>query len=118
MTTNVSRDLNVTPMLDVMLTLIIIFIFLAQQFIMSDVQVHDPSVRGPGDRAVVTLVAGPDETLWLAGREIAPAALAAAVKGAPVEVSAQSGTRYQDVVHALDMARGAGARVLGLANKR
>jgi len=49
---------------------------------------------------------------------IAPAALAAAVKGAPVEVSAQPGTRYQDVVHALDMARGAGARVLGLANKR
>ena len=116
MTTNISRDPNVTPMLDVMLTLIIIFIFLAQQFIMSDVQVHDPSVRGPGDRAVVALVAGPHETLWLAGREMAPAALAAAVKGSPVEVSAQPGTRYQDVVHALDMARGAGARVLGLAN--
>ena len=65
MTTNISRDLNVTPMLDVMLTLIIIFIFLAQQFIVSDVQIHDPSAKGPGDRRGQGRVApGPGFSAW------------------------------------------------------
>lgn len=116
---NVSREPNVTPMLDVMLTLIIIFIFLARQFVLNkDVQVHDPNARGPGNRTVVALIAGPHQTLWLDGREISVAALGAAVSGAPVEVSARPGASYQDVFHALDAARTAGARVLGLANKR
>ena len=116
---NVTREPNVTPMLDVMLTLIIIFIFLARQFILNnDVQIHDPHARGRGDRTVVALVAGPHQTLWIDGREVSPTALAASVKGAPVEVSAQPGASYQDVFHALDAARTAGARVLGLANKR
>jgi biopolymer transport protein ExbD len=115
---NVTREPNVTPMLDVMLTLIVIFILLAKQFVIPDVRVHDPNARGPGSSSIVALVAGPGQTLWLDGREVAPAALAATLKGAPVEVSAQRGASYRDVFHALDVARGAGARVLGLANKR
>jgi len=115
---NVTREPNVTPMLDVMLTLIVIFILLARQFVIPDVQVHDPNARGRGSASVVALVAGPGQTLWLDGRKIAPAALEATLKGAPVEVSAQPGASYRDVFHALDAARGAGARVLGLANKR
>src|SRR5579872_2623243 len=100
---HVTRDPNVTPMLDVMLVLLIIFIFLAQQFILNkDIQIHDPRARGPGDPSVVSLVAGPHETLWLDGHEITPTALAASLNGAPVEVSAQPGASYQDVVHALD----------------
>jgi biopolymer transport protein ExbD len=90
-----NREMNVTPMLDVMLTLIIIFIFLAQQFVFENVQLHDPRATGDGMRVPVALVAG-----------------------SPVEVSAQPGASYRDVFHALDVARGAGARVLGLANKR
>jgi biopolymer transport protein ExbD len=115
---NVAREPNVTPMLDVMLTLIVIFILLAKQFVIPDVQIHDPNARGRGSPSVVALVAGPGQTLWLDGREITPAALAATLNGAPVEVSAQPGASYRDVFHALDVARGAGARVLGLANKR
>ena len=113
-----NREPNVTPMLDVLLTLIIIFMFVAQQFVLKDVQVHDPNPIGDGVPGVVALIAGPHETLWLDGHEIPASALVAAVKGAQVEVSAQPGSSYQDVVHALDVARGAGARVLGLANKR
>ena len=66
----------------------------------------------------MALAAGPRRTLWLDGREVSAAALAAAVNGAPVEVSARAGASYDDVFHALDAARTAGARVLGLANKR
>ena len=113
-----NHEPNVTPMLDVLLTLIVIAILLAKQFVIPDVQLHDPAARGHGSPAVVSLVAGPHETLWLDGHEVSPMALAASIKGAPVEVSAQPGAAYQDVVHALDVARGAGARVLGLANKR
>jgi biopolymer transport protein ExbD len=116
---NLSREPNVTPMLDVMLTLIIIFMFLAQQFILNrDVAIHEPSAKEKGNASAVALVAGPHETLWLNGHEVSPAALAASLHGAPVEVSAQPGASYRDVFHALDVARTAGARVLGLANKR
>ena len=113
-----NKEPNVTPMLDVMLTLIIIFIFLAQQFVFENVQLHDPKAVGDGAQASVELVAGPHGTLWIDGQKLSTVEVAARVKGAPVEVSAQPGTSYQDVVHALDVARGAGARVLGLANKR
>jgi biopolymer transport protein ExbD len=115
---NVTREPNVTPMLDVMLTLIVIFIFLAQQFVFENVQLHDPRAIVDGLPVSVELVAGPRETLWVDGREVGPDEIAARVKGAPVEVSAQPGASYRDVFHALDVARGAGARVLGLANKR
>jgi biopolymer transport protein ExbD len=113
-----NREMNVTPMLDVMLTLIIIFIFLAQQFVFENVQLHDPRATGDGTRVPVALVAGPRETLWIDGRELGPDEIAARVQGASVEVSAQPGASYRDVFHALDVARGTGARVLGLANKR
>lgn len=116
---NVTREPNVTPMLDVMLTLIIIFIFLARQFILNqDAQIHEPRTDVPGDARVIAVAAGPHETIWLNDHEVSPTALAATVKGAPVEVSAKPGATYQDVFHALDAARTAGARVLGLANKR
>lgn len=112
-----NREPNVTPMLDVMLTLIVIFIVLAKQFVIPNVQVQDPNVKGKGNPSVIALVAGPHETLWLDGNKVSPGNLAARLKGAPVEVSAQPGTSYQDVVHALDAARGAGARILALHSR-
>jgi hypothetical protein len=44
-------------------------------------------------------------------------AVAARVVGHPVDVTAQPGSSYRDVFHAVDIAHGAGASVIGLGGR-
>jgi len=113
---------NVTPFLDVLLVLLIIFMYLSlnQQKVIT-AQLPDPApVVGPNTRSIVLevrpgatyaintqVVAGPQ----LAGR------LRAIYEGRPEKsliVRAAPGVRYQDVVTAMDIAKGAGVVAIGL----
>jgi hypothetical protein len=80
------------------------------------IDVHvDSGIDEPGlPPDTITVVAGPHETILHDGHPVRVADL----KNRVVLVLADTNVSYQDVVHALDVARGAGARVLGLANKR
>ena len=113
---------NVTPFLDVLLVLLIIFMYLSlsQQKIIT-AQLPDPKpVMGPNTPSIVLEVrSGPQYTIntqlvsasQLAGR------LRAIYEGRPEKtlvVRAAPGVRYQEVVAALDIAKGAGVVAIGL----
>jgi biopolymer transport protein ExbD len=113
---------NVTPFLDVLLVLLIIFMYLSlsQQKIIT-AQLPDPKpVMGPNTPSIVLEVrSGPQYTIntqlvsasQLAGR------LRAIFEGRPEKtlvVRAAPGVRYQEVVAALDIAKGAGVVAIGL----
>jgi hypothetical protein len=62
-------------------------------------------------RDTITIVAGRQETILYEGRPMRPSEL----RGHAIIVRAESGAKYQDVVHAIDVARGSGARAVGLS---
>lgn len=96
---------DVSPLLDVILVLTILFapgIMRLQGVIYANVD-HEIVDRWPA----VTVIAGPHETMRINGHSCT----AAELRGRTVRLLADSGALYQDVLHALDVARGAGAYV-------
>jgi len=64
-------------------------------------------------RDTITIVAGRAEIIFYGGRPVQLSEMRARA----VIVRADSDARYQDVVHAVDVARGAGARAVGLSRR-
>ena len=117
---------NVTPFLDVLLVLLILFMFLClnqQRAIVA--QLPDPSVRGADRAPAIVLEVQPDamyaiNTEPVAGPQLA-ARLRAIYAGRPTKtiiVRGAPGVRYQDVVTAVDIAKGAGIIAIGLVKVR
>ena len=117
---------NVTPFLDVLLVLLILFMFLClnqQRAIMA--QLPDPSVRGPDTAPAIVLEVKPNamyaiNTEAVTGTQLA-ARLRAIYAGRPTKtiiVRGAPGVRYQDVVTAVDIAKGAGVVAIGLVKAR
>ena len=124
MTTARSAEPNVTPMIDVLLVLLIIFM-------VANVRVHqtmDAQLSEPGcaktceatQQIVLEVLPGPAYRInqaAVAGNDLF-ARLSSIYLSRPekvIQVAGHPGTRYEDVISAMDVARSAGARVIGIA---
>ena len=117
---------NVTPMIDVLLVLLITFMMLISVRQTITAQLPPPNDRAvspqPVTPLVLTVESGPRYALNQ--QPIAPAALMSTLTSvfAPrpdklLFIAGQPGATYQEVITAMDAARGAGVRVLGIAPK-
>ena len=116
---------NITPMIDVLLVLLIVFMMMAVQVHRSvDVQLPEPCVGGCGGAPAIVLEVLPGPTYRLNPRPIQGsdllAELTATYRGRPdktIQVAGKTGVRYSDVVNAMDVAKSAGATVIGIVPK-
>jgi biopolymer transport protein ExbD len=117
---------NVTPFLDVLLVLLILFMFLClnqQKAIMA--QLPDPSARGADNAPAIVLEVKPN-AMYAINTELVTRAqlsgrLRAIYAGRPTKtiiVRGLPGVLYQDVVTAVDIAKGAGVVAIGLTKVR
>ena len=122
-----TNDINVTPMIDVLLVLLIVFMLAVQARKAIDVQLPVPQPPCAGcarddDNIVLDLRA--DGRLELNRAAVPRAELAETLRrtyaGRPSKVlfvKGDSAVKYQDVIWAMDVARGAGVKVLGAVPK-
>ena len=113
---------NVTPFLDVLLVLLIIFMYLSltQQKVIT-AQLPDPTpVAGPNTPSIV-LEVRPGAVYAINSRVVAGSQLAGQLRSIydgrsekTLIVRAAPGVRYQEVVTAVDIAKGAGVVAVGL----
>ena len=123
--TEYTREINVTPFLDVLLVLIVIFLATVQAQKIVEAQLPIPS-KGVCSRnceaIVLEVFPGGRYALNRAsfGRSELSPRLHAAFVGRPTSVlfvKGSAGVMYQDVITAMDEARGAGVKVLAIATK-
>ncbi len=123
-----TNDINVTPMIDVLLVLLIIFMLVVPMSRKAiDLQLPDPTETTqssnpppqivlevlPGDRYLVNKEPIPKDKLPARLKEIydpRPEKIIF-VKGSP------KGVKYEQVIYAMDVARGAGVKVIGVSPK-
>jgi len=126
MRTTMQAEPNVTPFLDVLLVLLILFMYLClSQQKMLAAQLPDHSARPMDDTPSIVLEVRPDSMYAINTQPIRRADLASRLQaiysGRPTKtiiVRATAGVRYQDVVTAVDIARGAGVLAIGLGSNR
>ena len=121
---------NVTPMIDVLLVLLIIFMLLVPMSRKAiDLRLPDPNpgpVTGPSPSQIV-LEVGADGT-YMINKQVTPAAdlehrLHGIYYGNPerpdkiIFVAGDPKAKYQQVLTAMDIARGAGVKVIGVPPK-
>ena len=122
-----TNEINVTPMIDVLLVLLIIFMLVVPMSRKAiDLQLPDPTEQEssatpppqivlevlPGDRYLVNKEPLTKATL--------PARLKAIYDGRPEKIIFVKGdpkTKYSDVIYAMDVSRGAGVKVIGVSPK-
>jgi len=123
-----TNDINVTPMIDVLLVLLIIFMLVVPMSRKAiDLQLPDPTETKSSDNPPpqIVLEVLPGNTYMVNKRPIPKDQLGVElkkiydprpekiifVKGAP------KGVKYSDVIYAMDVARGAGVKVIGVSPK-
>ena len=123
--TRAQADINVTPFLDILLVLLVIFLASIQAQRTLDVQLPVPaSAACAVNCEAIVLEVLPRGTLAInqARFELPELAMRvhAAFDGRPnsvLFVKGVAGVQYQDVITAMDVARGAGVKVLAIAPK-
>ncbi len=124
---NLSSEPNVVPMIDIMLVLLIIFMVMQPLLRKAvDLQLPDPAppvtANVTPDQIVLEVLA--DGSYAVNREPLTKARLAARLteiyEGRPEKIIFVKGDRtviYQDVIFAMDVARGAGVKVIGIPPK-
>jgi biopolymer transport protein ExbD len=123
---SLQNEINVTPMIDVLLVLLVIFMMAVPATRKAiDVQIPDPTpqqVSNPQaapDQIVLQVL--PNGAYKINNEDVSKDMLSARIKeiyeGRPTKIIFIKGdpkVMYQDVIHAMDVSRGSGVRVIGL----
>jgi biopolymer transport protein ExbD len=127
-TTGLQNEINVTPMIDVLLVLLIIFMMVIPMSRKAiDLQLPDPTPdntpQGPPPSQIVLEVL-PGNTFKINSQPIAKNDLAKRLKeiydprpDKIIFVKGDPSVKYQDVIGAMDVARGAGVKVIAATPK-
>lgn len=117
---SIVSDLNVMPLIDVLLVLIVIFLMLQKVRRVAEVELPPP-VEGYSSGRQILLEIGQDGSLNLNGQPIPldrfQATVAAAFAGSPTKplfVKSHPSRPYQDVIRAIDLAKLAGVRLFAM----
>ena len=123
-----TNEPNVVPMIDILLVLLIIFMLMQPLMRKAmDIQLPDPTpAQAPPSQAPnqIVLEVGPND-YYAVNTEVVPVdqldeKLKTIYEGRPDKVLFIKGdpkVKYQNVIHAMDVARGAGVLVLGVPPK-
>ena len=124
---SMNAEMNVTPFLDVLLVLLILFMYLClnQQKVIA-AQLPDPNNHAvTDDTPQIILEVQPSSTYAINSQLVQPGQLQPQLRGIyagrpnkTIIVRALPGVRYQDVVTAIDIAKGAGVVAVGLDGAR
>ena len=118
----INSDINVTPMIDVLLVLLVVFMISMQFRSLLPLNVPPPADQSRAGRATpqVVLELKADGSYAINGTVIAmqslPARLAALAEGGKrnlIFVRAAPRRPYRDVIRAVDLAKGAGFQIVG-----
>ena len=122
------NDINVTPMIDVLLVLLIIFMMIVPQARKAiDLQLPDPTpadqITNPISNQIVLEVL-PGGAFAINKEDVSKERLAARLReifdprpDKIIFVKGDPAVTYQDVIFAMDVARGAGVKVIGVPPK-
>ena len=123
----VFAEINVTPLTDVFLVLLIVFMVATSAAVQSAADVHLPKAKSENDPAsAVTLALGGDRQITVAGRPVGEgdAAIVAALRDAldasdakTVVLAGDQQASLNDVVRLLGLAKQAGASGFALATE-
>jgi len=125
---HLSNDINVTPMIDVLLVLLVIFMMIVPSARKAvDVQVPDPTpttAPATSQSNQIVLEVTPNSGYSINKEIVTKDHLAARLKeiydGRPEKIIFVKGdpkVKYQDVIYAMDVARGSGVKVIGVPPK-
>lgn len=123
-----SHEPNVVPMIDILLVLLIIFMIIQPMMRKAiDLQLPDPTPQAAPAMAnpdQIVLEIGPNMVLSINKEPVSKDRLASRMKeiydprpSKVLFVKADGSNKYQDVIWAMDMARGAGVKVIGVPPK-
>ncbi|MDQ8162575.1 MAG: biopolymer transporter ExbD [Gemmatimonadota bacterium] len=126
--TNLNNDMNVTPMIDVLLVLLIIFMMIIPMSRKAiDTQLPDPTPQPASTQAnpdQIVLEVLPDDKFAVNKEPIERAALLEKLKSIYdprpekiIFIKGDTTVKYSSVIWAMDQARGAGVKVIGVPPK-
>ena len=120
-------DINVTPFVDVVLVLLVVFIVTAKLIVARGVEIDKPKAATGGDvQSTLRVSINKDGDLFVNGEKYAsdPAAvsrikeIAATTTKPKAIIAGERRTAYAGVMHAIDLVQQAGVTAIALENER